>query len=145
MNALTVRWMTATDLPAVVELCEQLGYPCTLAEAAKRFDRIRSEADHAMLVAELVGGRVAGWIHVHPVHTIESDSYAEIGGLVVDQNCRRQGAGRALVAEAERWAREQGFARIRVRSNIVRPEAHEFYPGIGFERLKTQHTYGRAL
>ena len=145
MKGLRVRWMTPADLAAVAGLCAQLGYPCTLGDLARRFDRIRSEADHAMLVAELADESVAGWIHVHPVHTIESDSYAEIGGLVVDERCRRQGAGRALVAEAEKWAREQGFGRLRVRSNIVRPEAHAFYPGLGFELMKTQHTYGRTL
>jgi GNAT superfamily N-acetyltransferase len=143
--SITVRWMTPDDLAAAAELSAQLGYPSTAEAIARRFARIRSEADHAVLVAETGDGKVVGWLHIHPVHTMESDSYAEIGGLVVDQRVRRQGAGRALVAEAERWAREQGFDRIRVRSNIVRTEAHAFYPGVGFELVTTQHTYGKPL
>jgi GNAT superfamily N-acetyltransferase len=143
--SISVRWMNPDDLGAVTELSAQLGYPATAEEIGTRFRRIRSEADHALLVAVSKEQKVVGWIHVHPVHTLESDSYAEIAALVVDERLRRQGAGRALVAEAEKWAREQGFSRIRVRSNIVRSEAHQFYPGVGFELVKTQHTYGKPL
>jgi GNAT superfamily N-acetyltransferase len=143
--AISIRWMNPDDLAAVTGLSAQLGYPATLDEIGKRFRRIRSEADHALLVAVSQEQKVVGWIHVHPVHTLESDSHAEIAALVVDEGVRRQGAGRALVAEAEKWAREQGFGRLRVRSNIVRNEAHRFYPGIGFELVKTQHTYGKPL
>jgi GNAT superfamily N-acetyltransferase len=145
MESITVRWMTQNDLHAVAELSGELGYPSSREDVARRFDLLRSRVDHAMLVAETAEGRIAGWIQVHPVHTLETDATAEIGGLVVGASFRRHGAGRALVAGAERWAREQGFARIRVRSNVVRPEAHRFYPGVGYELLKTQHTYGKAL
>ena len=145
MTSITNRTMTTSDVDDVARLSGELGYPSTREEIARRFNGMRSKADHAMLVAETAEGRVAGWIQVHPVHTLESDAYAEIGGLVVGASLRRHGAGRALVAAAERWAREQGFARIRVRSNVVRPEAHRFYPGVVYELVKTQHTYGKAL
>jgi len=49
------------------------------------------------------------------------------------------------VGEAERWARERGFRKIRVRSNALRTEAHVFYPALGFARSKTQHIYDRPL
>ena len=32
-----------------------------------------------------------------------------------------------------------------LRSNVARPEAHAFYPALGFERSKTQHVYRKAL
>ena len=145
MNSITIRDMKPGDLEAVAALSAELGYPSSREDIARRFDPMRSRTDHAMMVAVTPEGSVAGWIQVHPVHTLESDPYAEIGGLVVGERFRRHGAGRALVAEAERRAREQGFALIRVRSNVVRPEAHRFYPGVGFELVKTQHTYGKAL
>jgi len=145
MTSIVVRGMTPDDLSAVAELSAQLGYPCSRDDVARRFERIRSDRDHALLVAERGDLRIAGWIHLYLVHTLESDSCAEIGGLVVDEHLRRQGAGRALVAEAERWARGRGLGRIRVRSNILRSEAHRFYPGIGYELRKTQHTYGKTL
>jgi GNAT superfamily N-acetyltransferase len=145
MNAMTIRAMAPQDLPGVTELSAQWGYATTLEATERRFHALRSEGDHALFVAAAADGVVAGWIHVHALHSLESDSCAEIGGLVVDGLCRRQGAGRALVAEAEKWARGRGFRKVRVRSNVVRAEAHRFYPAIGFVLHKSQHVYDRAL
>ncbi|MBX5480880.1 MAG: GNAT family N-acetyltransferase [Myxococcaceae bacterium] len=141
---LTVRRMAQADLERVAQLSGQLGYPVALSALDDRFARIASDPRQALFVAE-DAGRVIGWIHVHPQVLLESGSFAEIGGLVVDASVRRSGAGRALVAEAERFARTHGFVRLCVRSNVARVEAHAFYPALGFKRLKTQHVYEKAL
>jgi GNAT superfamily N-acetyltransferase len=144
MNAITIRSMKADDLAGVAELAGQWGYPSTPGQIERRFRDILSGTDHALFVASAEDG-MAGWIHVHPLHSLESDSCAEIAGLVVDGRRRRQGAGRALVGEAERWARTRGFRKLRVRSNVLRTEAHRFYPALGFALNKTQHVYDRSL
>ncbi|HYZ89808.1 MAG TPA: GNAT family N-acetyltransferase [Myxococcales bacterium] len=90
-------------------------------------------------------GQLIGWTHVHPHVLLESEPGAEIGALVVDASARRHGAGRALVAQAVHWARQHGFKRLLVRSNVARDEAHRFYPSIGFKRIKTQHNYELSL
>ncbi len=145
MNTNAIRAMLPGDLAAVTELSAQWGYVTTLETTERRFRSLLSQSDHALFVAAAEDGGVAGWIHVHALHSLEADSCAEIGGLVVDQRRRRQGAGRALVARAEQWARERGFRNVRVRSNVLRREAHDFYPAMGFERNKTQHVYDRAI
>jgi GNAT superfamily N-acetyltransferase len=145
MTTLTIRGMTPRDLDGVAELSGQWGYSSDRDIVERRFRRILSERDHALFVAEGEGGRVTGWIHVHSLHSLEADSCAEIGGLVVDNRLRRLGAGRALVAHAEQWARDHGFTKIRVRSNVLRTEAHRFYPAVGFALNKTQHVYDRAI
>jgi GNAT superfamily N-acetyltransferase len=137
MNPNMIRRMKADGLSGVAELAGQWGYPSTREQIERRFRDIPAGNDHALLVAAAEDGGMAGWIHVHPLHSLESDSCAEIGGLIVDGRRRRQGAGRALVGEAERWARARGFRKIRVRSNIVRTEAHRFYPALGFALNKT--------
>jgi GNAT superfamily N-acetyltransferase len=65
--------------------------------------------------------------------------------LVVDADARRSGAGRSLVAAAERWGAARGLPQIAVRSNVVRAEAHPFYERLGYERWKTQHAYRKPL
>jgi GNAT superfamily N-acetyltransferase len=141
----TVRAMTAGDLSQVAELSEQLGYPVSAQDLQGRFATIAADPAQALFVVETEDRRVAGWTHVYATHLLESPSYAEIGGLVVRAGSRRIGAGRALVEAAERWAREQGLGSLRVRSNVLRAEAHQFYPAVGFTRVKTQHTYERRL
>ncbi|HWE25550.1 MAG TPA: GNAT family N-acetyltransferase [Myxococcales bacterium] len=137
-----IRPASIEDAALLAPLCEQLGYPTTAEQIVARLRSILRSRTQAVFVAE-AGGRIAGWIHVHESLTVESGPDAEIGGLVVDETARRQGIGRALVAEARRWARESGYDSIVVRSNVVRREAHPFYEGLGFRRAKTAHVYVR--
>ncbi len=135
-----VRAMADADLDRVAALSEQLGYPVARPALRARFHAVRARDDHAAFVAER-DGVVVGWIHLHPQVLLETDAYAEIGGLVVDREARRTGAGRRLVERGLAWARERGFARVVVHSNAAREEAHRFYPALGFVRFKTQHVY----
>ncbi len=143
-STIRVRAMAAADLPAVAALSEQLGYAVRPETLEARFDHITGTTADALFTAE-ADGAVVGWLHVGVHHSLESDPLALIYGLVVDQRTRRSGAGRALVSRAEAWAREHGFARLRVRSNVARGEAHRFYPALGFRLVKTQHCYELAL
>lgn len=145
MAALTVRPMEAGDLGRVSELSAQLGYPATPADLKRRYAELSPSPDHVLLVAVAEEGRIAGWIHARWERPLESEFVVEISGLVVDAAARRLGAGRALVAGVERWTRDKGGRRLRVRSNVLRDEAHRFYPSVGFVLKKTQQVYDRDL
>jgi GNAT superfamily N-acetyltransferase len=137
--------MRAGDEAAAAELAGQLGYPTTAAQVGERLRRAAGQPDAALLVAEAAAGRVVGWAHAFGVYLLESEPYAELGGLVVDERERGRGVGRALLAAVEGWAREGGFASVRLRSNVVRERAHAFYERLGYERVKTQHCFRREL
>ncbi|HEX2642580.1 MAG TPA: GNAT family N-acetyltransferase [Thermoanaerobaculia bacterium] len=143
MNRIVIRPADSADAPSLAALSGQLGYPSTPAQIAARLAVLAETAD-AVRVAE-VDGQVAGWIHVGSHRPLESEPSAEISGLVVDEAHRGQGIGRLLVEAALAWARERGYAGIRVRSNVVRADAHRFYEGLGFQRVKTQVTFTRAV
>lgn len=138
----TVRDMVAGDLARVGALSGALGYPVETSALAERFARLRGQRG---LFVGVVDGRVAGWIDVHERVLLESPAHAELGALVVDASVRRAGVGRALVDRAIAWTRERRLPTLRVRSNVVRPEAHAFYPALGFALMKTQHTYELAV
>jgi GNAT superfamily N-acetyltransferase len=70
---------------------------------------------------------------------------SELGGLVVASRFRGQGAGRAVLERAEAWSRRRGYARLRVRSNVVREGAHRFYEAIGYATAKTSRVFEKAL
>ncbi|MGB9593658.1 MAG: GNAT family N-acetyltransferase, partial [Anaerolineae bacterium] len=105
---------------------------------------IGQRPDHAVFVAE-AEGVVVGWVHVYAVATLESPAHAEIGGLVVDEAHRGRGIGRALMERAEAWARGMGLHTVRLRSNVIRAEAHAFYERIGYAPVKTQKVFAKRL
>ena len=70
---------------------------------------------------------------------------AYLEGWYVDEDLRGQGIGRALIAAAEEWAREQGyreFASDALLENVESQKAHE---AIGFEEVERAVRYRKAL
>jgi GNAT superfamily N-acetyltransferase len=130
---------------SIALLAGQLGYPSTAAQILERLEWIQRDEGHAVFVAEPAAGLAVGWVHVFVCHLVESDTSAEIGGLVVDQRHRDAGFGRLLLEQAEAWARTHGCGSIRLRSNVIRKEAHAFYLKRGYTLLKTQHAFVKAL
>lgn len=140
-----IRAANIGDAADIARLSAQLGYPADVAVFADRLERLLPLPTHALLVCEGDDGRLAGFIGLEQRLTVEAGDEAEVVGLVVDADARRTGTGRKLIAAAEDWARARGLRELFLRSNIVRPEAHAFYPALGFERSKTQHVYRKAL
>lgn len=142
---ITIRLMTAADAPEAADLSGQLGYPSSASHLQERFDFIVRRPDCALFAADC-GGPVVGWVHVYGVHLLESPaSFAEIGGLVVHTEARRQGIGRRLMEEAERWAGAHGYSDVRLRSGLHRTDAHAFYQSIGYQLTKTSHLFQKLL
>ena len=52
---------------------------------------------------------------------------------------------RASFEKAAAWAREQGCGSLCVRSNVIREDARRFYTGLGFDVIKKQAVFRRAL
>jgi GNAT superfamily N-acetyltransferase len=137
--------MEESDAEAVNELVAQLGYPNDLGKTQTAIRTVLGSEIAGAFVAVDGSGHVIGWAHVFMAPYIESGPNAEIGGLVVNEDARGSGAGRALVARVEAWARERGAQELNLRSNIIRDGAHEFYKHLGFEVQKTQHKFRKKL
>jgi GNAT superfamily N-acetyltransferase len=133
------------DAAALARLSTQLGYPAAPEQAAVRLQGILSEPNAELFVAERVSGAVAGFIHLMHQHLIEYDPRAEVAALVVDEDYRSQGVGRALMARAEEWALERGCRFVHLRSKMSRAAAHAFYEGLGYEHFKTQKAFRKDL
>lgn len=140
-----VRAAAPKDYPQIAELAGQLGYPTTLEDIARRLGGMKNSAEQGAFVAELSDGRIVGWVGVFVQRTLESDPSVEISGLVVDERHRSQGFGLLLLERAEQWARENGCATVRLRSNVIRNRAHAFYERHGYEHVKTQKAFRKNL
>jgi len=143
-DRLVIRTAVPADATRLAALSTQLGYPARADELEERLARLLGRDDLAVFVAEL-DGEAIGWLHTAEVEILEYGRRCEILGLVVDAGRRRSGAGRSLVAAAERWGAERGLQQIAVRSNVTRAESHPFYERLGYERWKTQHAYRKPL
>ena len=138
--ATCIREARAGDAERIAELTKQLGYSVTPAQVTAHL----ANEIGKLYVAE-VEARVAGWIEAQVITALEGGSRAVITGLVVDQNYRRYGIGKQLVATACTWAKENDLAAIRVRANQKREDARAFYSGLGFRQSKIQVVFDLEL
>jgi ribosomal protein S18 acetylase RimI-like enzyme len=144
LTALKIRSARSDDAPRLAKLSRQLGYPTTPEALRDRLQKIEREAEHEVCVAE-AGSEVLGWIDLLVERALVSGNEVEIAGLVVDEACRGRGLGRRLMEHAEQWAREKGCRSVRLRSNVVRAEAHAFYERLGYSVFKTQKNFRKTL
>ena len=143
-TTLSIRVARTADADDIARIGNQLGYDMANAETADRIRRILSKDDQRIFIAESDGHPV-GWVHVAMTDYIESDPFAIIAGLVVDRDHRRQGLARSLMQQAERWAIDRGSRVIRLNSSSTRTGAYQFYERVGYEHIKTQYSFAKAL
>ena len=145
-GAVCIRPARSGDAAAVARLSAQLGYPAEAASVGERLAHLAGAPEaHAVLVSVDGEDAVSGWVHVSVERTVESEPYAEIRGLVVDEGSRGRGLGEALVGAAVAWSGGRGLRRVRVRSNVVRERTHAFYLRLGFTVKKTQAVFDLDL
>ena len=139
-TTIRVRDAEARDAGALARLCGQLGYPSSPEAVLPRLDRLVRSGARALVATS--GGDAIGLATVHLRSTINHEApLAQLTLLVVDEERRSQGVGRALVDEAEAWARAQGCRRIIVTTALNRTGAHAFYERIGYAH--TGRRYGK--
>lgn len=142
----SIRTAAVADTMSIAKIVGELGYSASPSDIATRLPFLLDSDRYFLAVATGSDGGLLGVINAERRLNIESGLSYEITGLVVASIVRRAGVGSALlVAAAEAWARSHGAEVMRVRSNVVRPEAHLFYARLGFGLQKTQHCYAKAL
>lgn len=139
-----IRFGNIYDTHSIAELTKQLGYTLSYSEQEKRIRQVLMLTDHVFYVFE-ENEQVVGWIHGFHTHRIESESFVEIAGLVVHSEFRGRGIGVQLVKQMEAWSKNLGCLKIRVRSNVIRKEAHRFYQQLGYSTTKEQAIFDKKL
>lgn len=137
---LFIRVAKIEDFECITRLSYQFGYIAVPERTKERLSEIIESKDNCAFVAT-DNGIVVGWIHGTCALRIQSDSYVEIGGLVIDENYRRKGIGRLLVRKVTEWTKFKNGSTIRVKCNAIRTESHQFYISIGFKEVKEQKVF----
>jgi GNAT superfamily N-acetyltransferase len=119
-------------------LFAQLGYP----NDAITIERILSHvSERRRILVGVLGVNVVGFIAIEIRDELADCEGAEVLALVVDERERGSGIGSDLLKAAEAWANERGARRIRVRSNVIRTDAHRFYEREGYAPVKSQRVF----
>ncbi|MHB8878505.1 MAG: GNAT family N-acetyltransferase, partial [Myxococcaceae bacterium] len=143
-----VRSPGPADFPALAELLDQLGYPCTEEQVQARLAALSPAGHQQVLIADLWLGThqtvVAGLLAMEIGCFFHRDvRHAHVTALVADRRYRHRGVARALMAEAQAIARREGCQLMHVRSSRSRDDAHAFYRALGFE--ETHLTFDKEL
>jgi GNAT superfamily N-acetyltransferase len=127
-----IRKATLEDAAEISVLLGQLGYPTDAVGVHRRLEAILSRDDYLVTVAEHEGG-LAGLVGACWGLYLEHDGrWGRITGLVVAEDCRRQGIGTRLIDQAESWLRSQQALDCIVNSRQQRTDAHRFYERRGY-------------
>ncbi|MFC1858607.1 GNAT family N-acetyltransferase [Thermodesulfobacteriota bacterium] len=140
-----IRNATIEDVSDISELSNQLGYPSSKDETKERLKSILSSKDHAIYVANLPENKVIGWIHAYKRQSVESGFFAEIGGFIVSKAFRGKGVGKHLLKPIEKWTRQMRLPKLRVRSQLQRDDAKQFYANMGFTVTKKQRVFDKIM
>jgi len=139
-----VRVAVKQDCSGITHLTNQLGYPSTEEKICEIMKLVLSHKDHQVFVAE-IDNTIVGYIHLIRSMRIGSNPFIEIAAFIINEASRSIGVGSLLIAESEKWASRRGLQDIRIRSNIIRREAHNFFQNRGFQNIKTQEVFLKRI
>jgi GNAT superfamily N-acetyltransferase len=123
------------DLESLKHLMSELGYSLKSTELKRNIAEILQQG--GAIFVGVKDRQVIGAVCVLIDARLAEGIYGEIVSLIVTEKLRGQGLGRQLVQSAEDWAGKR-VNRIRVRANVIRKGAHQFYENLGFQAVKDQ-------
>ncbi|MEJ2344189.1 MAG: GNAT family N-acetyltransferase [Gammaproteobacteria bacterium] len=136
---LLIRDAVAADLPAVLNLLEQLEFgehrQLSLAEAREIFSRTTADPHHHLYVA-IAEGHIVGTFAFIVIDSIAHAGapHAIVEDVVVDPNYRGHGIGKQMMQFAMDRCREAGCYKMALSSHLQREQAHAFYESLGFRK-----------
>lgn len=92
------------DYEEIHNLCENdLGYECN-KEMVKNRLTVLNHNQECVFVA-VIEDKVVGFIHAETYEVLYSPTLANILGIAVSKDCRRQGIGKKILSADEEWSK----------------------------------------
>ncbi|WP_348687275.1 GNAT family N-acetyltransferase [Aeromonas bestiarum] len=143
-----IRKATEQDIDAILELNRQIGLihfehapevfcPPSPQERDFLLNAIGSEGRLfcvAVLEAEVVGFLTARIDINDAIPFLTKQPICRIGSVVVDENHRSRGIGKALIAHCDGWAKAHDACQIRLEVMSFNERAKSLYQSLGFQR-----------
>ncbi|MBX3120142.1 MAG: GNAT family N-acetyltransferase [Fimbriimonadaceae bacterium] len=139
-----IREALLDDAHEMARLSVQLGYSVSLERMRSSLQSFLDDPERFVFVVESEN-KIVGWMGARLDAELTSEPYLLISGLVVDEDSRGEGHGKALINHAFALADQLGVEKVRLRMNEKRTEAHDFYVRLGFEEIKRQVVFERLM
>lgn len=94
-----------------------------------------SNDEFAVLVYERSSGRLGGFVELSVRKRVDGTMSPRVGyveGWYVDPDLRGAGVGRALIAEAETWAKQMGFTELASDAGLGNEQSIRAHGALGF-------------
>ncbi len=141
--SVNIREATEADLPQVLALYAQPdmdnGHVLSVEQAKEVFAQFQSYPNYRLFVACLNNTTpyaVVGTFALLIMHNLAhcGTPSAIVEDVVVSPEQQGRGTGKAMMAWAQKLAREAGCYKLVLSSNQKRERAHAFYESLGFQR-----------
>ena len=132
---LIIREAELTDIIALTELMNELGYATAMDEMKTRFENIKNQKDYKTFIAT-DDTEILGMVGLSTNYSYEQNgTYVRVLALVTRSKFRKKGIGKKLMDVAENWAREIGANKVLLNcgNREEREIAQVFYKNIGYQ------------
>ena len=94
---------------------------------------LMAKPDAAFFLGENASGFAQCQLRYDYVEGTECSPVGYLEGIYVEENCRRKGLARALLAACENWARERGCREFASDCELTNTQSLRFHLSLGFE------------
>ena len=126
------------DLHGLIKLMFELEYTIEEGEFKKTVQEI-TKRDGVIFIAEEQSRVIGGSCAIIDARLAEG-IFGEIVSLVISKELRGFGVGRQLVQMSEEWLYKR-VNTVRIRANVIREDAHNFYKHLGYKEKKEQKIF----
>ena len=138
MSTLVIRRAAPTDRSEWLRM-RLLLWPQHAASLESELDSMLADPLTPVFVAERAGGGLCGFLEAGTRPYADGCDTRPVGyieGWYVDADLRGAGIGRALVAEAEDWAREQGLHEMASDTAIANEAGLKAHLALGYKEME---------
>ena len=156
-RSLTIREVAIQDAESLARLSGALGRAVSPVVLQHRIRKIMQSPGHAIYAACLslpaaqakdastADSEIVGWIVIKLAHSLTRESQAEIEELFIVSEFQDSAVRKELLAQAEKWAKEQGAAQIILSIPAERCAERGMEAPEGYARIETLAVFKKEV